>query len=224
MYRFIYGLTYFLYKVKTSLQGTMWYPKEPSMKDSQSPKRVGLLFGSFNPVHLGHMLLAEAVLENAFADEVWFIVSPHNPHKDRKELAPFENRLEMVRIAIGDRERVQVSDIEKDLPLPSYTFMTLRKLREVYLDTTFSLIIGSDVLHALSTWREPEEICTHHDFLVRGRRDEEIKIPDDVRAKIIPGVHEISATSLRDMLRSGKETAELDPRVRAYIDSYNLYR
>src|SRR5262245_8884524 len=106
--------------------------------------KIGLLFGSFNPVHTGHLLLATRLLENAALDEIWFVVSPQNPHKNMSDLAPEGHRLNMVRVALDNHSKLKACDIEFSLSKPSYTQQTLESLLQKFPGHTFSVIIGGD--------------------------------------------------------------------------------
>ena len=132
-------------------------------------KHIGLYFGTFNPIHVGHLIIANAMLEHTDMDEVWFVVSPHNPFKDRQSLLADHHRLQLVRAAIDDNYRLRACDVEFSLPKPSYTAVTLARLSELYPDKRFSLIMGSDNLENLSRWRNYEYIVAHHNIYVYPR-------------------------------------------------------
>lgn len=132
-------------------------------------KRTGLFFGSFNPIHVGHLIIANAMLNNADMDEVWFVVSPQNPHKERASLLADHHRLQMVRVAIEDNYRLRACDVEFHLPVPSYTVVTLARLGELYPDREFCLIMGSDNLDSLHRWRNYEYILENYTIYVYPR-------------------------------------------------------
>ena len=132
-------------------------------------KRTGLFFGSFNPIHVGHLIIANAMLNNADMDEVWFVVSPQNPHKERASLLADHHRLQMVSVAIEDNYRLRVCDIEMHLPIPSYTVVTLAALSEKYPDREFCLIMGSDNLASFHRWRNYEYILENYTIYVYPR-------------------------------------------------------
>lgn len=195
------------------------------MKSESYTKRVGLLFGSFNPVHKGHVILAESALLSGAVDEVWCIVSPHNPDKDPNSLAPFEHRLHMVRLAIGEREGIVVSDAERDLPSPSYTYVTLRLLREQFPDTKFYLIGGADILETFHLWEEYEEMKTHHGLLIKLRSGQKATLPEELDITILPGVFELSATQIRSVIHDADHVKDLlEEKVFSYIQENNLYK
>jgi nicotinate-nucleotide adenylyltransferase len=133
------------------------------------PLRTGLFFGSFNPVHIGHMALAGWFLGENYLDRIWFVLSPQNPFKPRASLLAFHHRAELLRLAIGDDHRLQVCEVEKHLPLPSYTVNTVRLLKERYPHTPFYLIMGADNALSFGRWREAEWLAEHCDFLVYPR-------------------------------------------------------
>ncbi len=133
--------------------------------------RIGLFFGSFNPVHIGHMIIAEFMAERANIDRVWMVVSPQNPHKKKSTLANDYDRLHLVKLAIGDNPKLDASNIEFNLPKPSYTIDTLTYLKEKYPDKEFSLIMGGDNLGTLHKWKNYELILKHHRILVYKRPD-----------------------------------------------------
>ena len=118
--------------------------------------KIGLFFGSFNPVHIGHMIIANNIALHTDLDQVWMVVSPQNPFKDKKTLARERDRLHLVRLAIGDNIRLSASDIEFTLPQPSYTIDTLAYLHEKYPEKEFYLIMGSDNLLGIHKWKNGE--------------------------------------------------------------------
>jgi nicotinate-nucleotide adenylyltransferase len=122
--------------------------------------KVGLFFGSFNPVHVGHMMLSQYVIEHTDLDQIWFIVSPQNPFKEENGLLDKRDRLDMVQMAILSDERMRVSDIEFDMPVPSYSCDTLRKLTELHPDNQFHLLLGTDTHEQIKTWKEPEYVSS----------------------------------------------------------------
>ena len=137
--------------------------------------KVGIYGGSFNPIHFGHIGLAEWVLDNTDLDELWLMVSPNNPLKDSHILADEQVRLREAHLAIGNRQwaigkRIMVSDFEFALPKPNYTANTLRKLQEAYPEHEFTLIIGEDNLSIFSQWREHEYILQNYRIFVYPRK------------------------------------------------------
>lgn len=132
-------------------------------------KNVALFFGSFNPIHVGHLVIANTMVQQEGVDEVWFVVSPQNPLKERSTLLADHHRVQMVRRAVDDNYRLRVCDIEMHLPIPSYTVVTLAALAEKYPDREFSLIMGSDNLATFERWRNYEYILEHYHIHVYPR-------------------------------------------------------
>lgn len=189
--------------------------------------RVGLLGGSFNPIHIGHMIVASYVAQYGPVDEVWFVLSPCNPLKDPSSLAPDRARLEMLRIALrpSGGTRLKVSDIELSLPRPSYTIDTLRTVSEMYPDHRFVWITGSDNLSQLHRWKEWEKITRDFGIIIYPRSGYQVEapMPEGVTLVEAPQV-EISSTFIRDAIAHGKDMAYFLPDgVEAYIHSHDLY-
>jgi nicotinate-nucleotide adenylyltransferase len=115
--------------------------------------KIGLFFGSYNPIHTGHLIIANYMANHTTLDKVWLVVSPHNPLKEKKDLIHIYDRLEMAKLAIEDTENMMVSDVELKLPQPSYTIDTLTLLRELYPQHEFVLIMGSDNLKSFKKWK-----------------------------------------------------------------------
>lgn len=190
-------------------------------------KRIGLYFGSFNPVHVGHMIIANYIHQHSDLDEVWIVVSPHNPHKIQANLARDYDRLHLVRLAIGDNYHIRASDIEFGLSRPSYTVHTLAYLHEKYPEYTFALLMGGDNLRTLPKWKNYETILEHHDIYVYNRPGYE---KDELSAH--PRVHYIeapmlslSATLIRGMIKQGLSVQYMVPdAVYDYLESSNLYK
>ena len=134
-------------------------------------KRVGLYFGSFNPIHMGHLVIANHMATCTDLDEVWLVVTPQSPHKQRGDLIAQHDRLQMVRLAIADNERLHASDVEFHLPQPNFTAATMRHLREEWPDLVFSIIIGEDNFQTLHKWQHYWELVDHHRILVYPRRE-----------------------------------------------------
>lgn len=132
-------------------------------------KRTALFFGSFNPIHVGHLIIANTMLQYEGIDELWLVVSPQNPLKERATLLADHHRLQMVQRAIDDNYRLKVCDIEMHLPIPSYTVVTLAALQEKYPDREFCLVMGSDNLFSFKKWRNYQYILDHHRLLVYPR-------------------------------------------------------
>ena len=132
-------------------------------------KKIGLYFGTFNPIHVGHLIIANYLANNSDLNEIWFVVSPHNPLKDKSNLLEDHHRLAMVQRAVEDNIKLKASSIEFDLPKPSYTVFTLQSLKEKYPSTKFSLILGEDNLRTLHKWKNYEVILQNHAIYVYPR-------------------------------------------------------
>lgn len=130
---------------------------------------VGLFFGSFNPIHVGHLLAATYIREAAGLDEIWFIVSPQNPFKETKALIDETHRLEMAKLAVQNTPYLKVSDVEFSLSKPSYTHLTLKELTKLHKDISFHLIIGEDLVEGFNTWKEAEWIKENFKVIVYNR-------------------------------------------------------
>lgn len=171
-------------------------------------KRVGIYSGSFNPIHIGHLALANYLCEFETFDEIWFVVSPSNPWKEGEELLPEEFRLQLVNESIVAYPRFKASDIEFHLPKPSYTVRTLEELRNTYADIDFSLIIGADNWTKFKDWKDWEQIIDSYDIYVYPRKgysiDTDKPIPDTVHIVRSP-ILEISSTFIREAMKQGKD-------------------
>ena len=168
--------------------------------------KVGLFFGSFNPIHVGHMVLANYMLEFTDLERIWFVVSPHNPLKQKSSLLDEKHRLQLVRLAIGDHALLKASDIEFKLPQPSYTVDTLSYLKEKYPQNEFALILGADNLENFHKWKNYEEILKQHELYVYPRPDSDggrLKMSSKVKFVNAP-LMEISSTTIREAIREKK--------------------
>lgn len=188
--------------------------------------RTGIFGGSFNPIHIGHLALANYLCENGYIDELWFLVSPQNPFKQNQSLLDDNMRLKLVEAAIKGYPRFHVSDFEFSLPKPSYTVTTLNKLSEAYPDRDFYLIIGADNWVAFDRWKSPEEILSRHHVLIYPRLGYEINsesLPPRVKAVDSPLI-EVSSTFIRESLAQGKDVRYfLHPSVYEIIEKERLY-
>lgn len=190
-------------------------------------KKIGLFFGSFNPVHVGHMIIAEFMAEHSGVDKVWMVVSPQNPHKKKSTLANDYDRLFLVKSAIGENPKIEASDIEFGLPQPSYTIDTLTYLKEKYPDKVFSLIMGGDNLGTFHKWKNHELILEHHEILVYKRPQYELgELQNHPKIKMFEApMLNISASYIRKQMKEGRSIRYLVPeRVNEAIESGNVYR
>lgn len=192
----------------------------------KNPIRTGIFGGTFNPIHLGHLALANYLCEENWVDELWFLITPQNPFKQEQTLLDNHLRMKMVEAAIADYPRFKASDFEFTLPRPSYTVTTLQKLSETYPDRKFVLIIGADNWAAFDKWKSPEEILRNHRILVYPRPGYEInphELPAQVKAVNTP-LLEISSTFIRESIASGKDIRYfLHPEVYRFIKQHQLY-
>jgi nicotinate-nucleotide adenylyltransferase len=175
--------------------------------------KIGLFFGSFNPIHMGHMIIANRMAEGSDLDKVWFIVSPQNPFKPSKGLLHEFDRYDMVRAAIFDNYKLEVSDIEFHLPKPSYTIHTLVHLREKHPEKEFKVIIGEDNLAGFSKWKNHERILEDYGLYVYPRPNaqlSELKQHPNVTMVEAP-LLEISATFIRNCIKKGQSVRYLVP-------------
>ncbi len=189
-------------------------------------KRTALFGGSFDPIHNGHTSLAAQVLDNGLANEVWFMVSPMNPHKQRARLTNEEQRLDMVRLATQNEPRFVACDFEFHLPRPSYTINTLNALEKKYPDREFLLLIGADNWEKIDKWYSYEAILSRFSFIVYPREGSAVEpstLPGNVQW-LASSLYNISSTELRRSIAEGDSTAEwLNPKVKDYIVANKLY-
>lgn len=175
--------------------------------------KIGLFFGSFNPVHHGHMIIANHILNFSGVDEVWFVISPQNPFKQRSSLLDNYDRLLLVDQAIGDNYRLKPCNIEFDMPVPSYTIDTLAYLREKHPDYDFSLIMGSDNLVNFNRWKNFDVILKHYKILVYMRTGHEhVPFIDHPAVSVLKApLLEISSSFIRKLIRENKSIMYLVP-------------
>ena len=167
---------------------------------------IALFFGSFNPVHQGHLVIAQAVLNQSLAKEVWFVISPQNPFKNAEDLIGENERLEMVKMSIETQPLFKACTVEFDLPKPNYTIDTLNTLTNKFPQNTFKLLIGEDNLVGFHLWNDYKEILNQVDLLVYPRPktpDCELKIHPKVKMLNVP-MFDISATYIRSLVQEGK--------------------
>lgn len=189
--------------------------------------QIGLFFGSFNPVHIGHMALANYMLSFTELDEVWLVVSPHNPLKLKSTLLDQHQRLALVELAVDDHSRIRASNIEFQLTQPSYTIHTLAHLYEKYPQHNFSLIMGQDNLSSFHKWKNHEEILRTCKIYVYPRPDTGPSTFDEHPQVIFTSapVMDISSTFIRNALRDKKDIRYFLPhKVWEEIDQMNFYR
>lgn len=190
-------------------------------------KKTGLFFGSFNPIHVGHMVLANYMLSFTDLDEVWFVISPHNPLKEKHTLLAQNHRLNMVRLAIENHPKFKASDIEFKLSQPSYTIHTLTHLKEKYPKKSFHLIMGMDNLQNFHKWKNHEQIISNHSIYVYPRQDSEADVFANHPNVIVTQapVIEISSSFIRKAILDKKDVSCFMPeKVAAYVSEMNFYK
>jgi len=196
----------------------------------ESKPNIGLLFGSFNPIHIAHLVMAEMALESGHVDTVWFVISPNSPYKmDKGILASPADRLAMVVNAVRYNPGFGVDTTEFELEGPSYTYITLGKLKEKHPDFDFHLICGTDVYVDIPSWHGGKEVIELVNFLVYPRNTTTNYTPEEMasKTKFLNGVPnlEISSTFLREQIKNDKSTKHLLPEtVQRFIKENNLYK
>lgn len=190
-------------------------------------KKTGLFFGSFNPIHMGHLMIASWMVEFTDISQVWFIISPQNPLKEKSSLLPDVNRLYMVNLAVEEDSRFKASNIEFHLPRPSYTIDTMTYISEQYPDKEFILIAGSDTLPTLHKWKNYEQLINLYSFYIYPRPETPKSPFDDhphihfVQAPLV----EISSSFIRESIRQGKNMNYFLPeKVGKYLEEMGFYR
>ena len=185
-------------------------------------RKVTLYFGSFNPIHRGHIAVAESVINSGMGDELWFVVSPQNPHKQSLGLADEAQRLLMTRLAVAEShhpQRLKVCDVEFSLPRPSYTIDTLDHLSKKYLDVEFSLLMGGDNAAKIESWKEWERLLATYKIIVYPRHGDRV----DERFILLEDAPllDISSTQIREAVADNKEISGfVTPAVASYIEAH----
>ena len=188
--------------------------------------KIGLFFGSFNPIHIGHKVIASYLVDFTDLDKVMFLVSPQNPLKQKISLLDQYHRLQIIRAEIEDNSKLEVSDIEFDMPKPSYTIDTLVRLKEQYPENDYSIIMGSDNLQNFHKWKNYEQILEDYSVYVYPRPGYEIS-GSHKNIHVIEGVPqmEISSSFIRKSIKEGKDISYLMPeKAWIYTDEMNFYR
>jgi nicotinate-nucleotide adenylyltransferase len=188
--------------------------------------KIGLYFGSFNPIHTGHLIIASHVLNETELQQVWFVVSPQNPFKQEHSLLNEYHRLHLVQLAVEEDTRLRASDIEFKLPKPSYTIDTLIYLKEKYPQHEFTIIMGSDSFQNLPKWKNAPLLISDYTFIVYNRPDFVVTNNYEARVTILNApLLTISATHVRDNIKAGKSIRYLVPdKVREYIEANKYFK
>ncbi|OIP00795.1 MAG: nicotinic acid mononucleotide adenylyltransferase [Bacteroidetes bacterium CG2_30_33_31] len=192
----------------------------------EGKKKIGLFFGSFNPIHIGHLIIANFFVENSNLNEVWFIISPQNPFKNKESLLDDRQRFYMVQLAVEDNSKFKASNIEFHLEKPSYTIFTLAVLAEKYPNFDFVLLVGSDNLENFGKWKNYEDILSNHQIFVYrrpGSKNSEFDEHANVKFFDAP-LMQISSSYIRKQIKA-KRSVEylLPPKVFDYISEMHLY-
>ncbi len=189
-------------------------------------RKAGLFFGSFNPIHIGHLMIASYFVQFTALEEIWFVISPQNPFKEKSSLLNNHHRLQLVKTAIEDNPVFKASDIEFQLATPSYTVHTLAYLYEKYPRRDFALIMGSDNLASFHKWKNHEEILKHHDIYVYPRHNAgKSKYENHERVILTQApMVEISSSFIRNSIKEGKDMNYFLPAgVYKYIEEMHFY-
>ncbi len=188
--------------------------------------KIGLYFGSFNPIHIGHLVIANHIINNTDFKKIWFIISPQNPLKLSKSLLNEYQRLYLLKLAIEDDPNFKASDIEFKLPKPSYTINTITYLKEKYPQHQFGIIMGSDSFQNIGKWRNYEQLIKENEIIIYKRPGFEVKYSYQnlIILKDAP-LLEISATSIRDMIKKSKSIRYIVPdKVREEIEKSGYFK
>jgi nicotinate-nucleotide adenylyltransferase len=189
--------------------------------------KIGLFFGSFNPIHIGHLIIANHLATTTDLERVWLVVSPHNPLKPRATLARDHDRLHLVRLAVGDNPKLEASNVEFSLPKPSYTVDTLAHLRERYPQHEFALIMGGDNISTIDQWKNYEYLLANYDIFVYARPGYDLgAFAASPRVRVCEApMLDISATYIRQCIISGKSVQYMVPDpVFEYLQTSTMYR
>jgi len=190
--------------------------------------KIGLYFGSFNPIHMGHLIIAHHMVEFSDLDKIWFVVTPHNPFKKKETLLADHHRLELVQLALKDFDNLEASNVEFGLKKPSYTVDTLAHISEKFPKHEFSLIMGGDNLVSFHKWKNHEAILEHHHIYVYPRTTGKPSRFDDHKSVTLvesAPLMQLSSSFIRKSIFEGKNVKSMLPKTTwAFIDEMNFYR
>lgn len=188
--------------------------------------KIGLYFGSFNPVHHGHLIIANHVVQETDLQQVWFVISPQNPFKQSHSLLNEYHRLHLIQLAIGGEKNLKASDIEFRLPKPSYSVTTLQYLEEKYPEHQFSIIMGSDSLQNLDKWQNAEVIMARYSIYVYKRAGFEVRQDLPIKKIVLDApLLQISSTRIREAIKKGLSIRYLVPDiVKEDIEANHYYK
>ncbi|MFY0672256.1 MAG: nicotinate-nucleotide adenylyltransferase [Bacteroidia bacterium] len=187
--------------------------------------KIGLFFGSFNPIHTGHLIIANYMAANTDLDEVWFMVTPQNPLKNRRNLLNEYDRLEMVNLSIEDNDKLRASDFEFHLPRPSFTIDTLVRLKEKYPGNDFVLIMGTDTVNTLPKWKNHEVLIENNQVYAYPRVGHEATFKFDGLKVWETPIMEISASFIRRSIKNNRSIRYFVPeKVRVFLDKWGYYK
>ena len=199
-------------------------------------KNIGLFFGTFNPIHVGHLILANFMAQQPNIDEVWMVVTPRNPFKEKDTLLEDIHRLALVREAVENNPLLEASNVEFDMPQPNYTVNTLAVLSEKYPDKNFTLIMGEDNLRSFHKWKNHDVILANYEVMVYPRvytESEKVEVSDKTKelrnhskiTMVDAPLMKVSSSVIRNMIAEGKDVQYiLTPEVFKYVDEMNFYR
>ena len=184
---------------------------------------IGLYFGTFNPIHNGHISIANFVLDNSKVEKLWLILTPQSPHKTNNKLIDFNHRYEMLKIACENFENILAIDIEKNLPSPNYSIDTLEYLKKKYNSHNFSLITGNDNMQKFTTWKEYDKIVANHEIYVYPRKSSLSSFThENINYFEAPNIN-ISASNIRkDIVNNQIDDLKINPKVFKYIMNNNI--
>lgn len=191
--------------------------------------KIGLYFGTFNPIHIGHLIIANHIAENSDLDQIWFVVTPQSPFKVKASMLDNHHRFEMVYRATADYDKLRPSDIEFNMPQPNYTINTLTYLQEKHPKYEFALIMGEDNLKSFHKWKNYELILENHHIYVYPRISEgriETQFENNAKIHLVAApIMELSSTFIRKSIKKGKNIKPMLPEhVWEYMDEMNFYR